>query len=213
MRSTHLGRFCFKDTYPITIANINIDALTSVSGMMIVVTLNVESEGETLPRAPITRSLFFMRCPDCEYIDSKVIESRDLEEGSSIRRRRQCLSCGFRFTTYERVESPRLSIIKKDGRREPFDRDKIAGGIYRACEKRPIPVSRVEEVIGDIERELRALGEPEVEVGRVGEIVMRQLLALDDVAYVRFASVYRSFTDVESFEAELARLKTRTVRS
>jgi transcriptional repressor NrdR len=154
-----------------------------------------------------------MRCPDCEHIDSKVIESRDLEEGGSIRRRRQCLSCGFRFTTYERVDSPRLSVVKKDGRREPFDRDKIAGGIYRACEKRPIAVGRVEAVIGEIERETRALGEPEVPVGKIGEIVMRQLLALDDVAYVRFASVYRSFTDVESFEAELARLKLRTVRS
>ncbi len=154
-----------------------------------------------------------MRCPDCSYLDSKVIESRDLEDGASIRRRRQCLQCGFRFTTYERTEQPRLTIIKKDGRREPFSREKIAGGIYRACEKRPIPVAQIEDVISEIEREIRSMGEPEVSVNKIGEIIMQQLLALDDVAYVRFASVYRSFTDVESFEAELARLKARTVRS
>jgi transcriptional repressor NrdR len=154
-----------------------------------------------------------MKCPDCSYLDSKVIESRDLEEGAQIRRRRQCLRCGFRFTTYERTESPRLTIVKKDGRREPFDREKIAGGIYRACEKRPISAAQIEQVIADIEREVRALGEPEVSVSKIGEIVMAKLLSLDDVAYVRFASVYRSFTDVESFELELARLKERTVRS
>jgi transcriptional repressor NrdR len=154
-----------------------------------------------------------MKCPDCDYLDSKVIESRDLEEGAQIRRRRQCLRCGFRFTTYERTESPRLTIVKKDGRREPFDREKIAGGIYRACEKRPISAAQIEQVIADIEREVRALGEPEVSVSKIGEIVMAKLLSLDDVAYVRFASVYRSFTDVESFELELARLKERTVRS
>ena len=154
-----------------------------------------------------------MRCPDCSYLDSKVIESRDLEDGGSIRRRRQCLKCGFRFTTYERTEQPRLTVVKKDGRREPFSREKIAGGTYRACEKRPIPVAQIEDVISEIEREIRAMGEPEVSVNKIGEIIMQQLLALDDVAYVRFASVYRSFTDVESFEAELARLKARTVRS
>lgn len=151
-----------------------------------------------------------MKCPDCDYLDSKVIESRDLEEGASIRRRRQCLRCNFRFTTYERSEQPRLSVIKKDGRREPFAREKIAGGIYRACEKRPIPVAQIEELIAEIERELRAKGEPEIAVADIGEIIMSRLLELDDVAYVRFASVYRSFADVESFEAELDRLKRRT---
>jgi transcriptional repressor NrdR len=103
--------------------------------------------------------------------------------------------------------------VKKDGRREPFNREKIAGGIYRACEKRPISVTQIEELIGEIEREVRGLGEAEVQVSKVGELIMHRLLALDDVAYVRFASVYRSFTDVESFEAELARLKSRSVRS
>jgi transcriptional repressor NrdR len=153
-----------------------------------------------------------MRCPDCTYLDSKVIESRDLEDGNSIRRRRQCLKCGFRFTTYERTEQSRLTVIKKDGRREPFNREKIAGGIYRACEKRSISVTQIEELIGDIERDVRAMGEAELPVERIGEIIMQQLLILDDVAYVRFASVYRSFADVESFEAELARLKSRTAR-
>ncbi|TAK88855.1 transcriptional repressor NrdR [Patescibacteria group bacterium] len=153
-----------------------------------------------------------MRCPDCGYLDSKVIESRDLEDGAQIRRRRQCLKCSFRFTTYERTEQPRLTIIKKDGRREPFDRQKLAGGLYRACEKRPVAASQLEETINQIERELRSLGEPEVSVERIGELAMDHLLELDDVAYVRFASVYRSFTDVESFEAELARLKRRPLK-
>lgn len=150
-----------------------------------------------------------MKCMDCDYLDSKVIESRDLDE-TSIRRRRQCLRCNYRFTTYERVETPKLSVRKKDGRREPFDRDKIASGVYRAVEKRPVSIALVEEVITQIERELRALGEAEINSKRVGELVMQKLMALDEVAYVRFASVYRSFTDVASFEAELARLKNRT---
>jgi len=153
-----------------------------------------------------------MRCPDCGYLDSKVVESRDLEEGAQIRRRRQCLKCNFRFTTYERTEQPRLTIIKKDGRREPFDRQKLAGGLYRACEKRPVAAAQLEELMNQIERELRSAGEPEIPVERIGELAMERLLELDDVAYVRFASVYRSFTDVESFEAELARLKGRTLR-
>ncbi len=151
-----------------------------------------------------------MKCPDCTHNDSKVIESRDLEEGASIRRRRQCLKCGFRFTTYERSEQPRLTVVKKDGRREPFNRNKMAGGVYRACEKRPISVAVIEELINDIEREIRAKGEAEIPVSLLGEMVMIKLLSLDDVAYVRFASVYRSFTDVASFEAELERLKTRS---
>lgn len=150
-----------------------------------------------------------MKCMDCDYLDSKVIESRDLEEATSVRRRRQCLRCGYRFTTYERMERPRLTVVKKDGRREPFDRDKIAGGIYRACEKRPIAIIAVEEVISEIERELRGMGEAEIATEKVGSLVMQKLIGLDDVAYVRFASVYRSFTDVASFEAELARLKSR----
>lgn len=150
-----------------------------------------------------------MRCHECDYIDSKVIESRDLDEAAAIRRRRQCLKCGFRFTTYERVEMPRLAVIKKDGTREAFDRNKIASGIYRACEKRPVALALIEEIIAAIERDVRGRGEAEVETAVIGEMVMQKLLSLDDVAYVRFASVYRSFADVASFEAELSRLKNR----
>jgi transcriptional repressor NrdR len=107
-----------------------------------------------------------MKCVDCNYLDSKVVESRDLEEGAQIRRRRQCLKCGYRFTTYERPERAQLSIVKKDGRREPFDRQKIASGIYRACEKRPIAISAVEAVIDGIERDLRSQGEAEVSASK-----------------------------------------------
>ncbi len=127
----------------------------------------------------------------------------------SIRRRRQCLRCGFRFTTYERAESAKLSVVKKDGRRELFDREKVSGGIYRACEKRPVAVALIEEVVDQIERDLRARGEAEIVSSEIGELVMQKLITLDDVAYVRFASVYRSFADLASFEAEVARLKNR----
>ncbi len=150
-----------------------------------------------------------VKCRECDYLDSKVIESRDLDDSSTIRRRRQCPSCGHRFTTYERVEMPAIAVIKKDGRRELFDRRKIAGGVYRACEKRPIAIATVEDVIGQIEREVRSWGEAEVSSDRVGQLVMDKLLALDDVAYVRFASVYRSFTDVASFERELVALRKK----
>lgn len=151
-----------------------------------------------------------MKCFECGYLDSKVIESRDLDESATIRRRRQCLKCGARFTTYERMETPTLAVIKKDGRRELFSRDKIASGIYRAVEKRPIPIAKVEEMILQIERDLRSLGEQEIHSTRIGERVMEKLEQLDDIAYVRFASVYRSFADVASFEAELRRLKMRS---
>lgn len=151
-----------------------------------------------------------MKCRDCSYIDSKVIESRDLDDASTIRRRRQCLKCGQRFTTYERLEMPVLAVIKKDGRREMFDRQKIAGGMYKACEKRPISIVLVEEVIAQIEREIRGWGESEVASGRIGELMMDKLITMDDVAYVRFASVYRSFADVAGFERELLRLKKRS---
>lgn len=150
-----------------------------------------------------------MKCRECDYIDSKVIESRDVDDFSSIRRRRQCLRCGHRFTTYERTEAPIVAVIKKDGRREAFDRTKVASGLYKACEKRPISIALVEEVISQIEREVRGWGEPEVASGRIGQLVMDRLFELDDVAYVRFASVYRSFADVASFEQELIRLKKR----
>jgi len=151
-----------------------------------------------------------MKCPNCEGENSRVMESRDLDDGASIRRRRECLDCTTRFTTYERIEQPPLTVIKKDGRRQPFNRDKIAGGIYRACEKRPISVDQIEAITHEIEQAVRALGEPEVPVRDIGEIVIDRLLTLDDVAYVRFASVYRAFSDVASFERELARLKARS---
>lgn len=151
-----------------------------------------------------------MKCHDCDYLDSKVIESRDLDDGASVRRRRMCLRCGYRFTTYERMETPHLAVLKKDGRRELFDRDKVASGVYKACEKRPISIELVQEVIAQIERELHSRGEAEIDSSVIGELVMDKLMVLDDVAYVRFASVYRSFTDVASFEAELARLKNRS---
>ncbi len=151
-----------------------------------------------------------MRCHDCGYLDSKVIESRDLDDSSTIRRRRQCLGCSARFTTYERMEMPTMAVVKKDGRRELFSRDKVAAGIYRAVEKRPIAIAEIEELIVRIERQVRSSGESEMSSDRIGELVMAGLEQLDDVAYVRFASVYRSFTDVASFEAELRRLKSRT---
>jgi transcriptional repressor NrdR len=150
-----------------------------------------------------------MKCHECHFRDSKVIESRDLDDAATIRRRRQCLGCGTRFTTYERMETPTLAVVKKDGRRELFNRDKLAAGIYRAVEKRPIAIADIEELIVKIEREVRALGESEVDSTGIGELVMRRLETLDDVAYVRFASVYRSFADVASFEAELQRLRSR----
>jgi transcriptional repressor NrdR len=150
-----------------------------------------------------------VKCLQCDYIDSKVIESRDLDESATIRRRRQCLRCGARFTTYERVEQPVMAVVKKDGRRELFNRDKVAAGIYRAVEKRPIAIAAIEELIGAVERDLRSRGEAEIPSVEIGELIMNKLVSLDDVAYVRFASVYRSFTDVASFERELRRLKAR----
>jgi transcriptional repressor NrdR len=154
-----------------------------------------------------------MTCRECSYLDSKVIESRDLDEGMSIRRRRQCLKCGARFTTYERMEMPHLVVVKKDGRREPFEREKVASGIYRACEKLPVSMASVDESLNLIERKVRGLGEAEVSATFIGELVMEELMRLDDVAYVRFASVYRSFTDIESFASEVRRLKSRTSSS
>lgn len=152
-----------------------------------------------------------MKCFDCDYLDSKVVESRDIDESAAISRRRQCLRCGARFTTYERMETRAIAVVKKDGRRELFSRSKVGSGIYRAVEKRPIPIAAIEDLISQVEREVRASGEAEVSSTRIGEMIMERLGGLDDVAYVRFASVYRSFTDVASFEAELRRLKSRSI--
>ena len=148
-----------------------------------------------------------MRCPSCDNPDSKVLESRDLDQVNAIRRRRECLACGHRFTTYERIETNYLMVIKKSGDRELFNRDKLASGIYKAFEKRPVPAAKIEELINNIERELRASDQSEVSSRQVGELVMKKLLLVDDVAYVRFASVYRSFRSVKNFETELARVK------
>lgn len=149
-----------------------------------------------------------MRCPDCHKSDSKVVESRDSNaEASGIRRRRQCLACGHRFTTYERIEPAHLMVVKKDGRRENFDRNKVAGGVFRAFEKRSFPAEKIHTLVDGIVTELRNSGEVEVQSTMIGELVMQHLLSADDVAYVRFASVYRSFTDLGSFEAELTRLR------
>lgn len=151
-----------------------------------------------------------MKCHNCGHLDSRVIESRDVEEDAGVRRRRECLKCQNRFTTYERIEVPNLTIVKKDGSREIFDRNKIAAGIYKACEKRPIPTSIIEDTISQIERSLRSAGESEISSREVGEMIMSKLINLDDVTYVRFASVYRSFKDVASFEKEFIKLKDKT---
>lgn len=144
-----------------------------------------------------------MKCPFCSSDNSSVVDSRDSKDGEIIRRRRQCDACGKRFTTYERVEELLPLVIKKDGRREPFDRKKIVGGIQKACEKRPVSMERIEETVDRIEKEIVEMGEKEVASKEIGERIMRALHDLDHVAYVRFASVYRDFKDVNQFLNEL----------
>src|SRR5512135_3381473 len=144
-----------------------------------------------------------MRCPYCTSIDNKVVDSRMGKEGESIRRRRECLKCEGRFTTYERVEEVLPSVIKKDGRREPFDRLKILNGLKKACEKRPISTEMLEKTVEEIEKVLQEKGLKEIPSTMVGEEVMERLHKLDEVAYVRFASVYRSFRDINEFMSEL----------
>lgn len=150
-----------------------------------------------------------MKCPKCQSIDSKVIESRDVAAGESTRRRRECEKCSTRFTTYERVERPNLIVVKKDDAREVFNRDKILCGIERASEKTSISAPEREDMVARIERKLYDLGKPEVRAGEIGEMVMDELIAADEVAYVRFASVYRHFTSIKSFEEGLDALKAR----
>ena len=144
-----------------------------------------------------------MRCPFCKSDDSKVLDSRESAEGAVTRRRRQCLSCRRRFTTYERVEELMPLVVKKDGRREPFDRKKILEGLKRACQKRPVSAEQIEQIVTAVERRVQELGEKEVPSTVIGETVMERLRALDPVAYVRFASVYRAFKDVGEFMSEL----------
>lgn len=144
-----------------------------------------------------------MKCPFCGHKEDKVIDSRSSEEGRSIRRRRECLNCHRRFTTYENVEESSLMVIKKDGRREPFDRKKLLAGIKKACEKRPISTQQLEELADKIEYTLQSKFEKEVDASQIGELVMEFLYELDEVAYVRFASVYRQFKDINQFMKEL----------
>ena len=144
-----------------------------------------------------------MKCPYCSFVESKVIDSRPTEENNSIRRRRECLKCGKRFTTYEKLESVALVVIKKDESRQPFNRNKVLKGIITACEKRPISIVQMEKIADDIESELAQSMEREVKSTVIGEMVMDKLRLLDEVAYVRFASVYKQFEDLSTFMEEL----------
>ena len=144
-----------------------------------------------------------MKCPDCSDMENKVVDSRLNKEGTVIRRRRECLSCSVRFTTYEKLERSLPLLIKKDGRREEFDRDKIIHGVQKACQKRPVSVKDIEDLVDRVEQYVQELGEKEVSAVKVGEKVISEIYNLDDVAYVRFASVYRSFKDVNEFMVEL----------
>lgn len=150
-----------------------------------------------------------MKCPFCDYKETKVVDSRIASDGGSIRRRRECLECTRRFTTYEYVECVPLMVIKKDGRRQPFDRAKIIAGLIKACEKRPISITRIEELTGEIERFLQKKYDREVDACVIGEEIMKRLAAMDEVAYVRFASVYRRFRDVNQFMSELQHILKR----
>ena len=148
-----------------------------------------------------------MKCPFCDHPDTKVIDSRPTEEGHAIRRRRGCDNCGRRFTTYEKVEETILMVVKKDGRREAFDRGKILSGIIKACQKRPVSIRQMESLIDSIESECYNNSKTEVTTAEIGECLMRGLRKLDPVAYIRFVSVYRKFDDVDSFFEEIMRLK------
>jgi len=149
-----------------------------------------------------------MKCPFCGYNESKVIDSRPAEEGATIRRRRECLACSRRFTTYEIIERMPLVVVKRDGSRQSFDKVKLINGMVRACEKRPVPLGKLEQIADDIEQELQSNLEREIKTVAIGEMVMNRLKELDEVAYVRFASVYRSFKDINTFMDELSKLLT-----
>lgn len=147
-----------------------------------------------------------MKCPFCNYGETKVLDSRPTEDNLSIRRRRECLKCQKRFTTYEKVEDIPVYVIKKDGSREPFNKRKILNGMLKSCEKRPIAISDLEKIVDDIERQINNTMQQEVRSDYIGELVMQHLKKLDDVAYVRFASVYRQFKDINSFADELQKI-------
>lgn len=146
-----------------------------------------------------------MKCPFCGFKDSQVIDSREVGE-AAIRRRRSCLSCKARFTTYERIQAKNLYVVKKDGRREEFQREKLLSGLRKACEKRPLPVGTIEKLVDEIEAELYRLGRAEIPSATIGDMVMRKLETLDHIAYIRFASVYRPFSDVESLKKAVDKL-------
>ncbi len=147
-----------------------------------------------------------MKCPYCGYQESKVVDSRHSEDGSSIRRRRECLACGKRFTTYETVESLPIVVVKKDSSRQSFDRNKVLNGMVRACEKRPVSMSALEKAVDEIEQIIQNSLEREIRTSDIGELVMERLKPLDEVAYVRFASVYRQFKDINTFMQELNKI-------
>lgn len=152
-----------------------------------------------------------MKCPFCNHNDSRVIDSRSAEDGTTIRRRRECVSCGRRFTTYEVVEKLPLMVIKQDGRREVFKRDKILNGVIRSCDKRDISMERIVGLVNAIERDIRNTMEQEISSAKIGELVMNRLKGFDEVAYIRFASVYRKFTDIGSFMQELNELQAQKI--
>lgn len=147
-----------------------------------------------------------MRCPYCGYTESKVVDSRPTDEEAAIRRRRECEKCSRRFTTYEKIEQMPLIIVKKDGSRQVYQRTKMLNGILRACEKRPISISQIEEIVDEIEKELYNSMDKEIDSKKIGEMVMKRLKKIDDVAYVRFASVYRQFKDINTFLEELNKI-------
>ena len=146
-----------------------------------------------------------MRCPYCNHTESKVIDSRDSTEG--VRRRRECIQCGLRYTTYERIQTTALMVAKRDNRREEYNRDKLISSILKACVKRPLPTGRIEKLVDEIEAELQQLGRAEIPSSHIGEMVMERLRTMDRVAYIRFASVYRDFADIESFKQEVEALQ------
>lgn len=147
-----------------------------------------------------------MNCPFCGHREDRVIDSRESKEGDVIRRRRECLQCGRRFTTYERIDEVPYMVVKKDGRREKFDRQKVLNGLLKACEKRPVPMSKLAEIVDEVEGRLADKPDREITTSEIGELLTQRLLALDKIAYVRFASVYRDFQDVEAFFSELKEL-------
>ncbi len=147
-----------------------------------------------------------MKCPYCDYLDSKVVDSRPTDEGQAIRRRRECIKCGKRFTTYEKFEEIPMIVIKKDGNRESYDRNKLLNGIIKSCEKRPVAISTIERIVDDIEKKLSNSLEKEVTSIEIGEMVMNKLKDIDEVSYVRFASVYRQFKDLNTFMEELKKI-------